>query len=241
MNCGNLASWSPATPNARVRSSSNGATSRRVMGDHLPVRHAGLVAGDGSWRPGWSGRLAAFEPDRYREGSDLVVGERCGHSPGHSTSAHSIRHDPNQLDDTPDLTCKDGTGRQIVDGGEATRNRKVEGSNPSSGSKTAGQRASLALPTARRHQAVILWVGSSRRRRARPASLHRCAARLPTGLSLGPESGWVYGQAPSRVRYKALPLASHGSGIRRWVALSSWSMTCNLRSIASGRRPPRLS
>jgi hypothetical protein len=41
----------------------------------------------------------------------------------------------------------------------------------------------------------------------------------------------VYGQAPSRVRYKALPLVSHGSCIRRWVALSSWSMTCNVRCI----------
>jgi hypothetical protein len=33
-------------------------------------------------------------------------------------------------------------------------------------------------------------------------------------------------------RYKALPLASHGSCIRRSVALNSWSMTFNVRSIA---------
>jgi hypothetical protein len=56
----------------------------------------------------------------------------------------------------------------------------------------------------------FLWVGSSRRRRARPASLHRCAARLPTGLSLGPESGWVYGQAPI-----AGPLQGVASGVTR--------------------------
>jgi hypothetical protein len=30
-----------------------------------------------------------------------------------------------------------------------------------------------------------------RRMRTRPASLPRCAARFPAGLSLGPESGWV--------------------------------------------------
>jgi hypothetical protein len=64
----------------------------------------------------------------------------------HLGPLHTTR--PNQPDDTPNLTCKDGTGRQVVDGGEATRNRKVEGSNPSSGSITEGQRASLALLTA---------------------------------------------------------------------------------------------
>ena len=89
------------------------------------------------------------------------------------------------MDDPTDVSSQNGSGRHTLDEGFSTRNRKVEGSNPSSGSKTAGQRASLALPTARRHQAVIPWVGSSRRRRARPASLHRGAARLPTGLSWG--------------------------------------------------------
>jgi ANTAR domain len=38
----------------------------------------------------------------------------------------------------------------------------------------------------------------------------RCAARFPAGLSLGPESGWVYGQAPSRVR-----LGGVASGVTR--------------------------
>jgi hypothetical protein len=75
---------------------------------------------------------------------------------------------------------------------------------------------------------------------------HQAPAPLPPqlradellGCPWGESRGWVFGHASSRVRYKALPLESHGSCIRRWVALSSWSMTCNVRSIASGRRPP---
>jgi hypothetical protein len=59
------------------------------------------------------------------------------------------------MDDPTDVSSQNGSGRHTLDEGFSTRNRKVEGSNPSSGSKTAGQRASLALPTARRHQAVI--------------------------------------------------------------------------------------
>jgi hypothetical protein len=53
------------------------------------------------------------------------------------------------------LSSQDGTGRVQLEGFGPTRNRKVEGSNPSSGSKTAGQRAFLALLTAQRQQAVI--------------------------------------------------------------------------------------
>jgi hypothetical protein len=68
-----------------------------------------------------------------------------------------------------------------LEGFGPTRNRKVVGSNPTSGSKTAGQRPFLALCTARRQQAVIPLVGSSRRRRARPAALRRSAAHLPAG------------------------------------------------------------
>jgi hypothetical protein len=40
-----------------------------------------------------------------------------------------------------------------------TRNRKVEGSNPSSGSKTAGQRVLLAMLTGQWQPAVIPLVG----------------------------------------------------------------------------------
>jgi hypothetical protein len=77
------------------------------------------------------------------------------------------------------LSSQDGSGRVQLEGFGPTRNRKVEGSNPSSGSKTAGQRAFLALLTAQRQQPVIPLGGSTRRRRARPASLRRCGARLP--------------------------------------------------------------
>jgi hypothetical protein len=42
-----------------------------------------------------------------------------------------------------------------IDAEHPSRNRKVEGSNPSSGSKTAGQRAFGALLTAQSEQAVI--------------------------------------------------------------------------------------
>jgi hypothetical protein len=55
----------------------------------------------------------------------------------------------------PHLSSPDGSGRVQLEGFGPTRNRKVEGSNPSSGSKTAGQRACMALLTARRQQAVI--------------------------------------------------------------------------------------
>jgi hypothetical protein len=58
----------------------------------------------------------------------------------------------------PQLSSQNGPGRvQLKDFGP-TRNRKVEGSNPSSGSKTAGQRAFLRLSTAQWHRAVIPWV-----------------------------------------------------------------------------------
>jgi hypothetical protein len=48
----------------------------------------------------------------------------------------------------PLLSSQDGSGRVQLEGFGPTRNRKVEGSNPTSGSKTAGQRVSLALLTA---------------------------------------------------------------------------------------------
>jgi|SRR5215207_408865 hypothetical protein len=53
----------------------------------------------------------------------------------------------------------DPSGADQADADHPTRNRKVEGSNPSSGSKTAGQRVCLALPRASGNQAVIPLVG----------------------------------------------------------------------------------
>jgi hypothetical protein len=61
----------------------------------------------------------------------------------------------------PLLSSQDGSGRVQLKDFDPTRNRKVEGSNPSSGSISAGQRASLALATALMGQAVIPWAGSS--------------------------------------------------------------------------------
>jgi hypothetical protein len=55
----------------------------------------------------------------------------------------------------PFLSSQDGSGQVHPEGWGPTRNRKVVGSNPTSGSITAGQRLCLALPTARWRQAVI--------------------------------------------------------------------------------------
>jgi hypothetical protein len=73
-----------------------------------------------------------------------------------------------------------------------------------------------------------------------------CQEHHPEGVNRGRLRAGIretlaLGQALPADRYKALPLASHGSCIRRWVVLSSWSITFNVRSIASGRRPPMLS
>ena len=94
------------------------------------------------------------------------------------------------------MSSQDGTRRHGLDGCSATRNRKVEGSNPSSGSITAGQRASLALLAAQRYQAVIPWVDHRAAGAAGPASLRRSAAHLPAGAVLdarrrNPGGNWV--------------------------------------------------
>jgi hypothetical protein len=65
------------------------------------------------------------------------------------------------MDDPTDVSSQNRPGWYLLDGCVSTRNRKVVGSNPTSGSKTAGQRASLALATALMGQAVIPWAGSS--------------------------------------------------------------------------------
>jgi hypothetical protein len=59
------------------------------------------------------------------------------------------------MDDPADVSSRNRTGWHLLDGCVSTRNRKVEGSNPSLGSKTAGQRADLASLAARRRQPVI--------------------------------------------------------------------------------------
>jgi hypothetical protein len=79
----------------------------------------------------------------------------------------------------------DPSGADQTDAENPTRNREVEGSNPSSGSKTAGQRASRALPTAQRQQAVIPLDWTSRRRRIGPTSLCRCSSGIYPALWMG--------------------------------------------------------
>jgi PPOX class probable F420-dependent enzyme len=67
------------------------------------------------------------------------------------------------MDDPTDVSSQDGSGRHTLDEGSSTRNRKVEGSNPSSGSKPAGQRVFLALLTAKRQLSVIPlgWISAA--------------------------------------------------------------------------------
>jgi hypothetical protein len=80
------------------------------------------------------------------------------------------------MDDPTDVSNQNGSGRHTLDEGSSTRNRKVVGSNPTSGSKTAGQRASLALLTAQRRQAVIplSWIIAA----GAPAPLRYVGVRL---------------------------------------------------------------
>jgi hypothetical protein len=50
------------------------------------------------------------------------------------------------MESVPVLSSQDGSGRVQLEGFGPTRNRKVVGSNPTSGSKTAGQRVCTVLP-----------------------------------------------------------------------------------------------
>jgi hypothetical protein len=59
------------------------------------------------------------------------------------------------MDEPADLSSQDRPGWHLLDECVSTRNRKVEGSNPSSGSTTAGQRACPALLAVQQGQAVI--------------------------------------------------------------------------------------
>ena len=65
------------------------------------------------------------------------------------------------------MSSKNRPGSHLLDDCVSTRNRKVEGSNPSSGSKAAAHRRFPALLTAQRQEAVIPLGWISRRRRAR--------------------------------------------------------------------------
>jgi hypothetical protein len=87
-------------------------------------------------------------------------------------------------DEAANVSRLDPSEADQTDAEHPSRNRKVVGSNPTSGSKTAGQRAFLALLTVQRQRAVIPLVGSARRRRL-PRFATRCAARLPAGPGLG--------------------------------------------------------
>jgi hypothetical protein len=73
----------------------------------------------------------------------------------------------------PHLSSQDESGRVQLEGFGPTRNRKVEGSNPSSGSKTPGQRVCPALLAGWVTTGGHSLAGSRRRRRACPASLRR--------------------------------------------------------------------
>ena len=54
------------------------------------------------------------------------------------------------IDEASDVSRPDRSRADTIDAEHPARNRKVEGSNPSSGFKTAGQRPFLALLTAQR-------------------------------------------------------------------------------------------
>jgi hypothetical protein len=61
-------------------------------------------------------------------------------------------------DEAGNVSRLDPSGAVQIDAEHPSRNRKVEGSSPSSGSKTAGQRACVASLAAQRQPAVFLWV-----------------------------------------------------------------------------------
>ena len=62
-------------------------------------------------------------------------------------------------DEASNVSRLDPSGAVQIDAEHPSRNRKVEGSNPSSGSKTAGQRVFLTSPTTQRQPAVIPLTG----------------------------------------------------------------------------------
>jgi hypothetical protein len=79
-------------------------------------------------------------------------------------------------DEASNVSRLDPSGAVQSDAEHPSRNRKVEGSNPSSGSKTAGQKAFRVVLPGQRQPAVIPLVGH----RAAGAAAH-FAASDPSG------------------------------------------------------------
>jgi hypothetical protein len=98
-------------------------------------------------------------------------------------------------DEASNVSRLDPSGADQADAEHPARNRKVEGSNPSSGSKTADQRGSRALLTAQRQPAVIPLGRTSRPRRNGPLRCVGVRLAYPA-LWDGPPSsahdGWNY-------------------------------------------------
>ena len=74
-------------------------------------------------------------------------------------STRVVPSGPDQTDAASNVSRENPTGAVRFDWKHLARNRKVVGSNPTSGSKTAGQRVFLTPPTTQRQPAVIPLVG----------------------------------------------------------------------------------
>jgi hypothetical protein len=64
------------------------------------------------------------------------------------------------MDGSTNVSSENNTGQYLLDECSATRNRNVVGSNPSSGSKTAGQDVCLVLPLALLASLIIPHAGT---------------------------------------------------------------------------------
>jgi hypothetical protein len=84
-------------------------------------------------------------------------------------------------DAAPNVSRQDPARSIQSDAGFLARNRKVEGSNPFSGSKQQLRGHLWQCWRRSGNRRSFLWVGSPRRRRALPASLRRSGAYLPAG------------------------------------------------------------
>ena len=70
---------------------------------------------------------------------------QSGHSLGHSPCRKLGRSGTHSTDDAADVSSQNGSGWHLLDEGFPTRNRKVVGSNPTSGSISAGQSTYTAV------------------------------------------------------------------------------------------------
>ena len=93
-------------------------------------------------------------------------------------------------DGAANVSRLDPSGAYWIDAEHPARNRKVVGSNPTSGSKTAVQRRFPALLTAQPQESVIP-LGLDLASQARPTHFARgrWSARFPAGLVLGARVG----------------------------------------------------